>query len=222
MKKSRFVLLGLFLVFLFLFNYFNLGRFFSLATFKDYQLILETTYQHSPLQFITLFGVLYMILMAISFPSVLIFTLVGGAIFGAPIASLIIIIFGSTGATIAMLLSRYIFRDFIELKFNKWVKLFNSLMCNNPFFTICAIPFIPIFPFFGVNLLAGLTHLSPLQFFLGTLLGMLPSTYLYAAAGLHLSQITHVTEILTLKMFMLLSCLGLISTMALVLKKRLL
>ena len=136
------------------------------------------------------------------------------------LASLIIATSGSLGATIGLLLSRYIFRDFIELKCARWLKSFNALVCTTPFFTIFAIRLIPIFPFFAVNLLAGVTHMSVVRFLGGTFLGMLPSTYLYSSSGLQLSQISTINEILTVKMVVILSCLGCISACSLVLKKR--
>jgi uncharacterized membrane protein YdjX (TVP38/TMEM64 family) len=222
MKKIKILLLMGFIGFIILFNYFDLAQFLSLTTFKQYQFTLASFYHHSPIKFIVLFGFANMVLYAASCPGAVIFTFAGGAIFGPTLASLIIIIGGSIGATIAMLSSRYIFRDFIELKFDKWVKSFDSLLCNNPFFTICAIRFIPIFPFFAVNLLAGVTHVYSLHFLFGTLLGMLPSTYLYATAGLHLSEVTTINEIITLKMGILFSCLGFLAIASLILKKRLL
>lgn len=210
-----------FIGFIILFNYFDLAQFLSLTTLKQHQFTLASFYHHSPIKFIALFGFVNMVIYAASFPGAVIFTLAGGAIFGPTLASLIVIVSGSIGATISMLSSRYIFRDFIELKFDKWVKSFDSLFCNNPFFTICAIRFIPIFPFFAVNLLSGVTNIYYLNFLFGTLLGMLPSTYIYATAGLHLSQVTTINEIITLKMGLLLFCLGFLAMASLILKKRL-
>ncbi len=110
MTKSKIVLLLLFIICIVLFNYYELSRFLNVATFKLYQSTLETLYGTYPLPFILLFILIYTVLVAVSFPGVLILTLVSGALFGPAIASLVIITGGSIGATIAMLSSRYIFR----------------------------------------------------------------------------------------------------------------
>ena len=83
--------------------------------------------------------------------------------------------------------------------------------------------FIPIFPFFLINMAAGLTHLPFRTFLLGTFVGILPGAFVYVNAGAGLADISNIGDIASPKIvgsFMLLGCFVLLPLVYQKLKKQ--
>jgi uncharacterized membrane protein YdjX (TVP38/TMEM64 family) len=73
---------------------------------------------------------------------------------------------------------------------------------------------IPLFPFFAVNLLMGLTSISTRSFYLVSQAGMLLGTIAYVNAGSELSQITSLSGLISIPIIMSLIFLGLLPLIA--------
>ncbi len=179
------------------FFFFDLGRFFSLEYIKSEQAALADLYANKPAMVIAGFFLIYVLVTALSLPGAAILTLAGGAQFGL-VLGVIIVSFASTiGATLAFLVSRYLLRDTIESRFGDKLRTFNDNIDKDGAFYLFTVRLVPIFPFFLVNLVMGLTRLKTGIFYLVSQIGMLAGTIVYVNAGTQLAKIDSLSGILS-------------------------
>ena len=176
---------------------FDLGRFFSLEYLKSEQAALETLYANRPLMVIAVFFFGYIAVTALSLPGAAILTLAAGAQFGLLLGALIVSFASTIGATLAFLVSRYLLRDMIESRFGDKLKTFNSNIEKDGAFYLFTVRLVPVFPFFLVNLVMGLTRLKTGIFYLVSQIGMLAGTLVFVNAGTQLAQIDSLSGILS-------------------------
>lgn len=141
-------------------------------------------------------------------------TLLGAALFGFW-WSLVLVSFASTiGATLAFLFSRFILRDWVQTKFGSRLSAINDGVKKQGSFYLLSLRLIPVFPFFLINLLMGLTPIRAKQFFFVSQLGMLPGTAVYVNAGTQLGEINTLSGIISLPVLISLALLGLFPLIA--------
>jgi len=193
MKKI--LILVLFAIAITSFFYFDLGSQLTLANLKEQQAAFDAQYQAAPFLVIGIFFLVYVAATAASLPGALILTLAAGALFGV-IAGTIIVSFASTiGATIAFLSSRYLFRDTIKARFGDRLKAIDEGVEKDGPFYLLTLRLVPIFPFFLINLLMGLTAIKARTFYIVSQIGMLLGTLVYVNAGTQLANIDEVSDI---------------------------
>ena len=186
--KKIIVLLGLLLVVI-LFFAFDLGQYLTLDYVKSQQQAFDQYYAANRVFTLIGFFVLYVVITGASLPGATVLTLAGGAIFGL-VTGVILISFASTiGASIAFLVSRYLFRDSVQSRFGSSLKSINEGIDKDGPFYLFALRLVPAFPFFVINLLMGLTRLRLWTFFWVSQLGMFAGTVVYVNAGTQLAQI---------------------------------
>lgn len=185
-----FFALGLGLIF-----YYDLASYLSLDSLKNNSRYLEELYRSNQVLFFVGYFSLYVITIALSIPGATVLTLAAGAFFGLA-TGLVLVSFASTiGATLAFLVSRFLFQDWVELRFGRRLKSFNEGLEKEGAFYLFSLRLIPIFPFFMINLLMGLTPLRTWTFYWVSQLGMLPGTLVYVNAGTQLAQIKSLSEV---------------------------
>ncbi|MFK8083852.1 MAG: FAD-dependent oxidoreductase [Granulosicoccus sp.] len=195
--KNRKLLIVVLVALVAAFFIFDLGRFFSLDYLKSEQAALDALYASKPLMVIAVFFFGYIAVTALSLPGAAILTLAAGAQFGL-LLGLIIVSFASTiGATLAFLVSRYLLRDTIESRFGEKLKTFNENIERDGAFYLFTVRLVPVFPFFLVNLVMGLTRLKTGVFYLVSQIGMLAGTLVFVNAGTQLAQIDSLSGILS-------------------------
>lgn len=198
-----------------LFFYFDLAQHLSLESLKENKIKLQSYYQTHPWQTIFGFIGIYIVAVAFSIPSATILTLSGGAIFGVVKGMLIVNVGATLGATLAFLAARFLLRDWVETKFGDKLQAFNEGFSKNAINYILFLRLVPLFPFFLINLISGLTQLRLSVYFFGTLFGTLPAIFVYANAGSHLASIESLKDIASpgvLGAFALLGLFALIPT----------
>ncbi|MGF1687039.1 FAD-dependent oxidoreductase [Photobacterium japonica] len=214
MNRKKIVVAGLVLSLIGLWIGFDLGQYFTLAQAKNQQVALQDTIASHPLLSSLLFFALYVTITALSVPGAVIMTLLGAALFGFW-WSLLLISFASTlGATLAFLFSRYILRDWVQQRFGHRLAAINTGIEKEGAFYLFTLRLIPIFPFFLVNLLMGLTPISTRRFYLVSQIGMLAGTAIYINAGTQLGQIDTLTGIVSAPVLISLVLLGLFPLIA--------
>ena len=187
MKKT--VLLGLLALIVVIFFQFDLEQYLTLDYVKSQQQIIDQYYVENRVLTLIGFFVLYVAITGASLPGATVLTLAGGAIFGL-VTGLILISFASTiGASIAFLVSRYLFRDAVQSRFGSSLKSINDGIEKDGPFYLFALRLVPAFPFFVINLVMGLTTLRLWTFFWVSQLGMFAGTVVYVNAGTQLAQI---------------------------------
>ncbi|MBG56445.1 MAG: TVP38/TMEM64 family protein [Deltaproteobacteria bacterium] len=176
---------------------FDLHNYLTLENLKSSKEKLNFYYQENPLLvLVTYFGI-YLASAAFSIPGALILSLAGGALFGLTLGTLVVSFASTIGATLAMLISRYLLGDLVKKRFALQMMKINSGMLKEGAFYLFTLRLLPAVPFFAINLAMGLTRLRTLTFFWVSQLGMLPATLVYVNAGSELGEIQVIDDILS-------------------------
>jgi uncharacterized membrane protein YdjX (TVP38/TMEM64 family) len=192
---------------------FDLHNLLTLEALKaNRQLLLTYAASHAVVT-VAGFMALYIIQTALSLPGATIFSLAAGALFGPLLGTVYAVTAATTGATLAFLVTRYLLRDLVLAKFGPRLAGMNRELATRGFSYLLFLRLIPLFPFFLINLAAGLTHLPLRTFIVGTLLGIIPGGFVYVNAGASLATITSLAGIASprvLGSFALLGCFALL------------
>ncbi|WP_442779815.1 TVP38/TMEM64 family protein [Enterobacter cancerogenus] len=182
----------------------------SLNAIQTHHQSLLAAKAQAPLQSAALFFAIYTLVSALSIPGAAILTLLGGALFSLG-EGLVLVSFASTlGATLAMLASRYVLREWVQQRFARQMSTINAGMDRDGARYLFALRLMPLFPFFLVNLLMGLTHLSVRRYWWISQLAMLPATAIFLNAGRALGKLTRPGDILSPGLVFALTLLGLL------------
>ncbi|ATL91958.1 pyridine nucleotide-disulfide oxidoreductase [Aeromonas sp. CU5] len=187
----------------------DLGSYLSLGALQAQQAAVA---QWVDSHFVTaslLFVLIYVLSTALSLPGASLLTLGGSAVFGVAWGLLLVSFASSIGATLAFLSARFLLRDWVTARFGDKLATFHSGMAKEGAFYLLSLRLIPIFPFFLVNLLMGLTPIRVSTYYWVSQLGMLPGTFVYVLAGSELGQLTSTGNILSPGLMVALTLLGL-------------
>ena len=197
MNSRKLVLMGVILALIGSFFVFDLGQYLSLDAIKAQQAALNAQVSAEPLVAAGVFFAAYVAVTALSLPGAALMTLLGGALFGL-LEGFVLVSFASVlGATLAMLSSRFLLRDWVQSRFGKRLASIDQGIEREGAFYLFALRLVPIFPFFLINLAMGLTRLPTRTFWWVSQLGMLPGTLVYVNAGRELGQLDSLSGILS-------------------------
>lgn len=143
------------------------------------------------------FFAVYVAVTSLSLPGAAILTLAAGALFGLVEGTVLVSFASSIGATLAFLVSRFVLRDSLRAKYGQRLRAFDEGIERDGGFYLFTMRLVPAFPFFLVNLLAGLTALKTGTFYLVSQIGMLPGTIAFVYAGTQLARIDSLSGILS-------------------------
>lgn len=190
MKASRkVILLVAIAVLIALFFAFDLGRFFSLDYIVQQRDVLQQQVDQHPGLSGLIFFLIYVAVTGLSLPGAAVMTLLGGALFGLAFGLLLVSFASTIGATLAFLASRVLFRDTVQRRFGDSLRAVNRGVERDGSFYLFGLRLVPVFPFFVINLVMGLTPMKTLRFYWVSQLGMLPGTFVYVNAGTQLGQV---------------------------------
>ena len=195
MNKTQITLLVTVILLVAAFFLFDLGRYFNLEYLKQQQAVMDAFHERQPLTTALYYFLLYIVITGLSLPGAAILTLAGGAIFGLLWGTVIVSFASTIGATLAFLFSRYLFRDAIQGRFADKLTAINRGMAEEGAFYLFTLRLVPIFPFFIINLVMGLTPIRALTFFLVSQAGMLAGTIVYVNAGTQIAKIEQLKDI---------------------------
>lgn len=174
---------------------FDLNQYASLEQIKTLQQTSgDYIIQHQGLAMLVFF-ISYVVITGFSLPGAVLMTLLGGGLFGFGYGLLLISFASSIGATLAFLVSRYLLRDYVQKKFAARLNAINKGIEKEGDFYLFSLRLIPVFPFFLINILMGLTKISTRSFYLVSQVGMLAGTAVYVFAGTQLSEINSLSGI---------------------------
>jgi uncharacterized membrane protein YdjX (TVP38/TMEM64 family) len=195
MKKALLVLLAISA--LVAYFVFDLGQYLSLENFKAQQSEILAAKNAQPALYIAGFFVIYVAITGLSIPGAAIMTLIAGALFGLLLGTIIVSFASTMGATLAFLGSRYVLRDWVQSKFGARMKAIDDGLAKDGAFYLFTLRLIPVFPFFVINLLMGLTRIRTWTFFWVSQLGMLAGTIVFVNAGTQISKIESTAGLLS-------------------------
>jgi pyruvate/2-oxoglutarate dehydrogenase complex dihydrolipoamide dehydrogenase (E3) component/uncharacterized membrane protein YdjX (TVP38/TMEM64 family) len=205
-----------------LFFAFDLQRYLTLTELKARQEAFQQFYVANRLLTLGLYFGLYVLVTALSLPGAAVMTLAGGALFGFLPALIVVSFASSIGATLAFLVSRFLLRDWVQSRFRDRLAALNSGIEREGAFYLFTLRLVPVFPFFVINLVMGLTPMRTLTFYWVSQVGMLVGTAVYVNAGTQLGQIESLSGILSpglLFSFILLGIFPLIARKGVVIMK---
>ena len=194
---KKIALLGVIVAAIFSFFYFDLNSYLTLQGMKDSLDTFQSQIAQNPVLSMGVFFAIYVAVTALSLPGAAILTLAAGALFGL-VQGLVIVSFASSvGATLAFLVSRFILRDTVRNKFREKLKKIDEGVEKQGAFYLFTLRLVPVFPFFLINLLMGLTSLKTWTFYWVSQVGMLAGTAVYVNAGTQLAQIDSLSGIVS-------------------------
>ena len=213
---KRPTLLILILISTFLISYIYLQEIFNLDKLKENINFLKIWANEEIYVSRISFFILYIIFSGLSFPLLpSILTIAAGALFGI-VEGVIIVSFASTiGACICFLLSRYLLKDFINIKFEKTKLLIDNKFSKNGIYYLLSLRLIPTISFVLINLIMGVLPISLYRFYYISQIGMLPATVIYVNAGSEISKVSNINDVMS---FSLIASLLLLATLPLLMK----
>lgn len=216
MKRSFLKIAVVVLIFLCVGAFFFLGldSYLTLSALKAKQADFQAYYAEHQLLTLMIFFAVYVLSTALSLPGATILTLGGGALFGFGMGLFVISFASSIGATGAFVVARFLLRDSLQSRYGDRLAKFNEGIQKEGAFYLFTLRLVPIFPFFVINLVMGLTPLRAFTFYWVSQLGMLPGTAVYVNAGTQLAQVDSLAGILSWKLLLSFALLGIFPLLA--------
>ncbi len=212
MKKStlkKIILLCFITGIVAVFIIYDLGQFLTLSYLRESRDKFSLLYRDNRMLVTGAYAVIYIIATALSLPGATILTLAGGALFGLWTGVLVVSFASTIGATLACFVSRFLLRNWVRDRFSGKLEVINrGLEKDGPFY-LFTLRLIPVFPFFIINLLMGLTEMPLVTYYWVSQVGMLPATFVYVNAGKELGKIQSLSGILSPGLIISFTVLGL-------------
>jgi len=196
-NKTKLILIALLVIAIFGYITLDLGQYLTLEYAQSQLSNIQDYKNENFAQTALIYFIGYVIATGLSIPGAIIITLLGGAIFGLFWGTLLVSFASSIGATLAFLASRVLLRDWVQRRFGDYLAPLNKGIEKDGSFYLFSIRMVPLFPFFVVNLLMGLTAIRTTSFYLASQAGMLIGTAVYVNAGSELSQISSLSGLVS-------------------------
>ncbi|MPS31701.1 MULTISPECIES: dihydrolipoyl dehydrogenase [unclassified Salinivibrio] len=193
---------------------FDLSQWLTLENAKAQQAALNDYIIENATTASLVFFAGYVVMTALSLPGAAVASLLGAALFGFWWALVLVSFASSIGATLAFLVSRFMLRDWVQAKFGNKLDTINRGIEKDGSFYLLTLRLIPIFPFFLINLVMGLTPFKTRNFYWVSQLGMLPGTAVYVNAGTQLAQIDALGDVVSPSVLGSLALLGVFPLLA--------
>jgi uncharacterized membrane protein YdjX (TVP38/TMEM64 family) len=219
MSRNKIMILISIALLVALFFFLGLGRYLTLASLKANRAALVEFYANHRFLMATVFIAVYIVQTALSLPGAAVLSLAAGAVFGVVRGALYVNIGATIGATLAFLVARYLFRDTIQKRFGSRLETMNRELEHSGFNYLLFLRLVPVFPFFLINLAAGLTKIPLRTFFLGTMVGIIPGNFVFCNAGASLATITSMSDIAAPRVLGSFALLGLFALVPVVYRK---
>ncbi|MCK9621620.1 MAG: dihydrolipoyl dehydrogenase [Methylobacter sp.] len=197
MTSSRLALLAFISVLIAAFFIFDLQSYLTLEALKTQRESIETYRSNHPVMTIAIYALTYIAVTGLSLPGAAILTLAGGAVFGLLWGTLIVSFASTIGATLAFLAARFLFRDAVKSRFGERLQAIDAGVAKEGALYLFTLRLVPVFPFFVINLMMGLTNLKTQTFYWVSQIGMLAGTLVYVNAGTQLGQLESLSGILS-------------------------
>lgn len=172
--------------------------------YQDLQILINQNYYF----YFFIFFILYVVVTAFALPISLLKTLLAGALFGFWPGLILVSFASSIGSTFCFLFSRYALRAYVQKKFSNYLEKINKGIETDGWLYLLFLRLSPIFPFFIINLVFGLTKMKTLEFYIVSQIGMFVATAIFVNAGVQIANINSLEEILSFKIIASLTLIG--------------
>ncbi len=189
---------------------FGFGDYLELEYLKSQRGALAEYYRTHFAATIAAYFFSYIVITALSLPGAAVLTLAGGALFGFWLGTVLVSFASTIGASLAFFTSRFLLRDSIQARFGEKLNSVNEGLRRDGAFYLFTLRLIPLFPFFLINLLMGLTEMPVRTYFFVSQIGMLPGTAAYVNAGTQLGEIESLSGIVSWQVLLSFAVLGIL------------
>lgn len=179
------------------FKMFGFEQYLSLEYLQGSRQRFSDYYAQNTLAVVAFYMLVYIAVTALSLPGAAVMTLAGGAVFGLAVGIVVVSFASSIGATLAFLVSRYLFKDAVQSRFGARLEAINRGMEAEGAFYLFTLRLVPVFPFFIINLVMGLTRMKAWTFYWVSQVGMIAGTLVYVNAGKEIGKLTGLKGILS-------------------------
>lgn len=217
--NKKLIILAIFIAIVVLVKIYDLDKYFTFENLKAQKDILAEYVNTNYILAVVAFIALYIVSVAFLLPIATILTLSGGFLFGSVFGVIFVNIGATVGAVLAFLFARYILGEKAQEKYKKQLEKFNKELEANKYQYLFSLRFLPIFPFFLVNFLCGVTKLDLKAFFITTSLGIIPGSFVYIYAGSQLAHINSLGDIFTKEILFAFILLGSLTLVPVIIKK---
>lgn len=186
----------------------DLGRWLTLEALKEQHETLLAFYEANRALAIALYALIYVAAASLSVPGAALLNIAGGALFGFWIGLVAASFASSVGALLAMLVARFLLRDFVQVRFAERLATVNAGIERDGAFYLFALRLLPIFPYFMINLVMGLTQMRAFTYYWVSQLGMLAAIAVYVNLGTQLAQVETLSGALSVELLASLALLG--------------
>lgn len=190
--------------------FFDIGQYLSFETIKEQHEKLILLIESNFIFYFILFFFIYIIVTAFALPFAAIKTVLAGALFGLIPGVILTSLASSIGSTLCFLMSRFVLRDFVQNKYSKYLDKVNKGIKEDGIYYLFFLRLSPIFPFFIINLVFGLTKMKTMTFYIISQIGMLIGTVVFVNAGVQLSKISSMSDILSFNLILSFILIGLV------------
>ena len=186
----------------------DINKIITFEKIKDIYLNSQILINQNYYLYFFIFFILYVVVTAFALPISLLKTLLAGALFGFWPGLILVSFASSIGSTFCFLFSRYALRAYIQKKFSNYLEKINKGIETDGWLYLLFLRLSPIFPFFIINLVFGLTKMKTLEFYIVSQIGMFIATAIFVNAGVQISNINSLEEILSFKIIASLTLIG--------------
>jgi len=208
-KNQGKIFFGLIFFSIIIVSYFlDINKIITFEKIKDIYLNSQILINQNYYLYFFIFFILYVVVTAFALPISLLKTLLAGALFGFWPGLILVSFASSIGSTFCFLFSRYALRAYVQKKFSNYLEKINKGIETDGWLYLLFLRLSPIFPFFIINLVFGLTKMKTLEFYIVSQIGMFIATAIFVNAGVQISNINSLEEILSFKIIASLTLIG--------------
>ncbi len=164
-------------------------HYLTFDSLKAHHQILKETILAHPVLFPVLFILIYFVCTALSVPGAIFLTLLGGYLFPQPWSTIYVVFAATCGAVAIFLAARTALGDALKKKAGPFLKKMEKGFRENAASYLLFLRFIPIFPFWAVNLAPAFFGVPLRTFIWTTALGIIPGSFVFTLAGGGLEKI---------------------------------
>ena len=135
------------------------------------------------------FVLVYAAVIALSVPGGAVLTITGGFLFGSIPATVLVVVAATLGATLVFLIAKTALGDPLRSRAGPFLQRMEAGFQEDAFNYLLVLRLIPIFPFWIVNLVPAFLGVPLRTYVLGTLIGIIPGSFVYATVGAGLGSV---------------------------------
>jgi uncharacterized membrane protein YdjX (TVP38/TMEM64 family) len=167
----------------------SLGHILSLDTLREHRSELLAWVDANRVLASVVYVLTYVGTVALSLPGATFLTLSGGFLFGALVGTALTAVGATIGATIVFVFARAVFgKNALDHLGSQYPDLVGGIR-ENAWSYLLVLRFVPLFPFFLVNLAAAFVRVPLSTYVITTFVGILPGTTVYSLSGAGLGSV---------------------------------